>query len=90
MALLKELEVRDTGVMANYIRVLNVSFLPDETSQVVVQCGLYKDKASRDAGKEPILNLTFNTSSQEMINSLVDICYTELKKQPELADAIDI
>ena len=90
MALLKELEVKDTGFTANYIRVLNVTFLPDETSQVVVQCGLYKDQASRDAGKEPILNLTFNTSSQEMIDQLVDICYTELKKQPELDGAVDV
>jgi len=92
MALQKEFEVDNTGNKGNYIKIINFTFdvKPDGGFNFVLACGLYKDKASRDNGKNPASNINVEIGSDMIVNNLLETLYTEMKKLPELKGALDV
>lgn len=91
MALQKKIEVDNTGVLAEYIRVHSISLRPDSLdAKIVVVCGLYKDKVSRDEGKNPVTTISVNVSNDTHFDKILDTCYKAIKEVPELQDALDV
>lgn len=97
MALQKEFEVENTGNFGKYIRIISVNFDADAPNdrggispKLVVSCGLYKDKASRAAGKSPATVISVNILNIDQLNSFVESLYVEIKKLPELKGALDV
>lgn len=69
----KELE---TGVTGNYWRITHVEFSPKNSLMVTV--GLYLDKATRDGGRLPLMQVNFDLPLPETDNLLAH-CYEALK-----------
>lgn len=57
MALQKNYETQQ-GFTANYWRIVSINLTAKNAADMIMLC-LYKDKASRDAGKPPILSKSF-------------------------------
>jgi hypothetical protein len=93
MALEVEIEIRNTGIMASYLRIDNVTYLNDG-KEINVTIGVYKDKLSRDAGKAPIdsIQIKFEDAlNVELVGSnLVEMIYNKIKSLDSFKDALDV
>lgn len=93
MALQIQVEVNNSGISANYIRIEDMSYVRLE-DELRISLGLYKDKASRDSGKNPISMLTAqlpNVSNNNLTGAnLIEMIYNKIKELPEFSEAVDV
>lgn len=91
MALLKSFEVENSGINADYIRVSNVSVIRiGNSDRLVITCQLYKDQASRDAGKDPISTMSYTVDDQVTLDNISTDMYNILKTLPDFTGAADV
>lgn len=95
MALQLDMEIGNTGVIANYLKVTSVQRrISDlaEDNKFIVSVAMYKDEAARLAGKRPIHSLsleavdTFNMQAGPFMENI----YRLIKLLPKLSGAIDV
>jgi hypothetical protein len=93
MALKKEIEVRDTGVKADYLRVEDIQFSKVH-NELRIHIGLYLSKGHKDNGKSPIdtLNVLITEASLATLtgSNIIEMAYNKIKELPEFADALDV
>lgn len=92
MALEKEIEINETGILVKYIKLQSIRLIREDNqdTKLLIECSLFKDKKARDSGKRPISNLNYTLDNPELVNTIVSQLYGELKKTNELSDAIDV
>lgn len=85
MALLKPIEHPRTGAVATYWRIVRATF--DEPANYVLAG--YLDKAARDAGREPMQEISiFVERARDAPMSRIDM-YADAKTRGEFKDATD-
>jgi hypothetical protein len=93
MALKKQIEVRGSGVNAEYLRVEDIQ-LVSSSNELRISVGLYINKAARDSGKNPIdiLNISINGAKEMTLvgNNLIEMTYNKIKELESFSDAVDV
>jgi hypothetical protein len=93
MALQADVEINDSGVVANYLRVTDINYNRDnDFLSVLIEA--YVSAETRNAGKKPIhvfqANLDNASSFTLTGDTLLDAVYNKLKEMPEFEGAIDV
>jgi len=93
MALEKEIEVRDTGVKADYLRIEDIQFSKVH-NELRINIGIYLSKVHKDSGKSPIdvLSVLVTDASTASLNgsNILEMAYNKIKELPEFAGALDV
>lgn len=93
MALQKVKEL-DSGFSANYYKItsFDITRNSDGSASLEVCASLFKDAASRTAGKAPVdyTRSSFDVTSQESIGNLIELGYTKLKTLDAFSGATDV
>ena len=92
MALKKEFEVNNTGIMADYLRIKNFG-MDKDGDVIMVQVELFLSELARSSGKNALSMLTFQVPLSAIVAADSDVLthlYTELKKDDQLIGAIDV
>ena len=91
MAFKKEFEVNDTGFSAEYVRIEEIVIFRETGKDFInVRCGLYKDQASRDAGKKPITEIHIKIDNDDMLSKVINDTYNKMKAMKEFEGALDV
>lgn len=92
MALSKEVEIGNTGLFCNYIKIQSLLF-ESENGLIQIQFGIYSSQEASHSGKEPIsrFNKSLNISDLSAIGDIREQIYFASKMIfPELEGAIDV
>lgn len=90
MALKKLIEINNSGVEADYI-VLESFAYNKEAAKVEIQLAIYKDQATRDAGKEPINRVVLELDNEGTVkDGIASTLYKEIKKVDLFNGALDV
>ena len=91
MALVKTFEVRDSGINAEYVKISNINLVKSgDVITLNITCEVFKDQAARDAGKNPISVLSYNTQDPAILDSISTEVYNLLKTLPDFTGAVDV
>ena len=91
MALKKSVEINQTGVMADYIKIADIR-TSIKNNLIKVRVDFYLNAESRAAGKDPILYQDFSMPLEGLelqSTNIVEAMYLELKRLELLDGAID-
>ena len=93
MALQLEMEIKDSGITANYIKVEDISYTK-QSDDLVIILGVYKDKAAREMGKQPIDMISVQVTNAGATSlsgeNFLTMIYNLLKSQSPFDGAIDV
>ena len=93
MALKKSIEVNDSGITADYLRLSDIEYSKIH-NLLMIQIEVYASQEARDAGKKPITILSVRVESADTVvlseGTLLDSLYAKIKAMPEFKDAIDV
>lgn len=83
MALLKDIEIKNSGLVANYIAIDSVISMRDlqtNTFSTTICFALYKDQAARQNGKAPIDTHSVVVNDIAFVESIIALSYSKLKE----------
>ena len=91
MAIKKNIEVGNTGLMCDYIKVQGFLY-ESENGKLQVQLGVYSSAEASQAGKDPIsrINLDLELSGLSMNGDIRSQIYVALKQTESFTGAIDV
>ena len=93
MAIKKDVEIGNTGMIASYLKIEDFSFSSDGDT-LVINMGLYKDQASRDIGKSQIdlVVIKITKANDEVFSgaNLTQMMYNKIKSLDAFIGAIDV
>ena len=89
MALGKEIEINNTGITGNYIKVSTIK-LNVEIGEIMIDLEIYASKEAREKGKNPISNATIRKPINETITDFREAAYNEVKSLPEFEGSEDV
>ena len=91
MALQKSIEVGDTGLFCDYIKVVGILYEADN-GLVQVQIGVYASKEASKSGKQPVnkLNLDLKLDNLSGNGDIRAQVYVALKDTENFSGAIDV
>jgi len=90
VAIKKEIEINDSGVLAEYIKI-EFAIVGAQSPGIQIGLHLYKDQAAREAGKNLIHTDQFVLPEDSVsYNKIMDIIYKELKKSNKFNGAVDV
>jgi hypothetical protein len=91
MALSKILEIDNTGIVASYFKLSEVLIQRRNGGEVItLGLDIYGSKESRDIGKDPIDRKYVDISNEAILNMILSIGYSELKKLDIFKEAQDV
>lgn len=90
MALKKDIEISNTGVIGNYIRIGGVN-LAVAQRVLQVKLDIYLSRAVRKAGKDALSSIVVDLPMNIVLEgTLLKAVYIELKKIEQLSGAADV
>jgi hypothetical protein len=93
MALKIDIEIRNTGIIASYLKIEDITYL-SEGQELNISLSLYKDKVSRDQGKAPIDSIQIRIedalNASLVGDNLVEMIYNKIKSLESFTEAIDV
>lgn len=90
MALIKSIEIEESGVFAEYIKIVSAT-VNHTRGQVFMELEYYKDQVARASGKNPIhkTSLKMPISGVTLTGTIHQIEYQILKTHPDMENAVD-
>ena len=93
MAIKKDVEIGNTGMVASYLKIEDFSFSSDGDT-LVINMGLYKDQASRNSGKSQIdlvvVKITKATEETFTGINLTQMMYNKIKSLSAFSGSVDV
>ena len=81
MALKKILEINNTGISGEYIKLNDVKFLPD--GQLLIMLNIYGNQELRNLDKQPLSPISVTVNDLQLINQIKELLYNKVSSIPE-------
>lgn len=88
MALKKSLEINNTGISGEYIRLDNIKFLKEDTLLVILD--IYANQALREQDKQPLTPISIYLKDKQFIDQLKQLVYNKVKLLENFEGAEDV
>lgn len=88
MALKKSLEINNSGVNGEYIRLDNIKF--HEGEDLLIMLEIFGNQALREQGKKPLTPFSIHLKDAELINEIKQLVYNKLKGLEPFEGATDV
>ena len=93
MALKKKLEINNSGVEADYLKIGLIQYMGDK-NKVLVLLDVFLSEEARASGKMPLTSISVEFDSPLTIplqgNNIVNAYYNKIKELEAFKDAIDV